>query len=322
MRGERVLEVKNNKGNDKVLILKVGQEDVDGMLINYDINDSGKYDYLYDDFVNSVVNYLPEYAMGYNPVPLLQTQYVPALRESARSVIKIKRITEIKSYLDNDTPYQDWDPDILRLYNRKGVFSEIILHFILREFKDTLPLISKIYFKDSNAVEAHGFDAVHVSVAENKNTLWLGETKFYDNSNAALIALIEDLNKHFIIDYLNEQFVIIGRALTSDNPLRTKWIGELSQAKTLSEKFGLVKVPLLCIYEDTFAKEIIDALNRQENIDIKCITHISDLKKYFDNKNNFANKHNVEILLILLPVESKDMIVAKILERICNMQNI
>ena len=316
------LEVKNNKGNDKVLILKVGQEDVDGILINYDINDNGKYDYLYDDFVSSVVNCLPEYAMGYNPAPLLQTQYIPALRESAKSVIKIKRIAEIKSYLDNGTAYQDWDPDILRFYNRKGVFSEIILHFILREFKDTLPLISKIYFKDSNAVEAHGFDAVHVSVDENKKTLWLGETKFYDNSNGALKALVDDLNKHFIVDYLKEQFLIISRALTNDNPLRSNWVEELNQAKTLSEKFGLIKIPLLCIYEDNFAKDVIEALNQQKDIDFECITHMSDLKKYFDDKNTFANKNNFEILLILLPVESKDMIVSKILERIYNMQNI
>ncbi len=316
------LEVKNNKDKDKVLVLKVGQEDVDGMLINYDINDNGKYDYLYNEFVSSVVNYLPEYAMGYNPNPLLQTQYVPALREAAKSVIKIKKIAEIKGYLDNGTPHQDWNPDILELYNKKGVFSEIILHFILREFKKTLPLISKIYFKDSNAVEAHGFDAVHVTETENKKTLWLGETKFYNNSNGALKALVDDLNKHFITDYLNEQFIIISRALTTDNPLRSDWIEVLNHAKTLSEKFQLVKIPLLCIYEDTFAEEIIETLNKQENIDAICVNHMSELKDYFDKKNTFANKSNVEILLILLPVESKDMIVAKILERIYNMQSV
>jgi len=316
------MTIKNHVGNDKVLVLKVGQDDVDGMLINYDLNDSGKYDYLYNEFINSVVNYLPEYAMGYNPAPLLQTQYIPALREAAKSVIKIKRIVEIKGYLDNKIPYQNWDPDILMLYKRKGIFSEIILHFILREFKDTIPLISKIYFKDSNAVEAHGFDAVHVSVSGNKKRLWLGETKFYDNSKGALDALVGDLNQHLVTDYLNEQFIIISRALTNNDPLRTEWIGKLNQAKTLSEKFELVKVPLLCIYEDTFAKEIMDALNRQENIDTEYITHMSELKKHFDKKNTFANKNNVEILLILLPVESKDMIVTKILEKIFNMQNI
>lgn len=80
-----------------------------------------------------------------------------------------------------------------------------------------LALISKIYFKDSFAQEAHGFDAVHVS---NDKKIWLGETKFYNNGKRGIDALIDDLNKHFNHNYLQEQFVIISRALVHNNELR------------------------------------------------------------------------------------------------------
>lgn len=50
----------------------------------------------------------------------------------------------------------------------------LVLHMFLKEFKNTIPLISKMYFKDSFSQEAKGFDAVHVS--QDSLTLWLGET--------------------------------------------------------------------------------------------------------------------------------------------------
>ena len=33
--------------------------------------------------------------------------------------------------------YEQWDEDILKTYNSKGIFSELILHFILRDLKAT-----------------------------------------------------------------------------------------------------------------------------------------------------------------------------------------
>ena len=314
-----LMEIKNYKDNNKVLILKVGQDDIDGMSINYDIDDTGEYSYLYNEFVEAVVNYLPEYSMGYDIAALTATQYIPYIRESANSLIKIKHIDEIKRYLDNKTPYEEWNPAVLKIYVTKGIFSEMILHFILRNFKSTIPLISKIYFKDSNAVEAHGFDAVHIT--KNDNTLWLGETKFYNNGKRALNALIDDLKNHFIKDYLNEQFVIISRSLVQNNNLRNEWITLLGNTKTLSEKFSAIKIPLLCIYEDQFSERVIKAINKQEDIDAIYLEHISELKAYFDKNNDYPNKEHVQILLILLPVESKDKIVAKMLEKIYSMQN-
>lgn len=312
------MEVKHESGQSQVVVLNVGKDDVDGLLINWDLNDDGRINYMEDEFINSIMNYLPEYAMGYDSKCVKKTQIVSLIRETAQSIIKIKKIDEIKSYLDNKTPYDQWDKDVLKIYNSKGIFSELILHFLLRDMKMTLPLISKIYFKDSNAVEAHGFDAVHVS----DDKLWLGETKFYNDGKRGIKALIDDLNKHFKHDYLNEQFIIISRALVHENELREKWIEQLTNTSRLGEKFNIIYIPLLCIYEDEVATDIINELNLGGDYDFIHLKHVDNLKNYFDQNNNFPNKDKVQTLLILLPVESKDRIVSAMLSKIYSMQNI
>ncbi len=309
------MNLESNQNN--VLVVDVEQKYVDGLLINWDIDDYGRYGFMEKDFIDSVINYLPEYATGYATKPLNPIEIIPHLRESAKSVVKIKNIDVIKGYIDSRTPYDLWDKEVLKTYNSKGIFSELILHFILRELKNTIPLISKIYFKDSSAIEAHGFDAVHVYNDE----LWLGETKFYTKGHQGVEALIDDLNKHFNHDYLKEQFVIIGHSIIK-NPETEKWVTKISAARKLEEKFKMIRIPLLCIYEDCISSDIIDAINSNQDYKPKYLKHVSEMKEYFDTNNTFPNKDKVQILLLLLPVQSKNRIVSDILSRIYKMQNI
>lgn len=312
------MEVKNQYGKSRVVVVNVGQDDVDGMLINWDLTDSGKYDYMENEFISAVMNYLPEYAMGYDAKKVSPIEIVEYLRESAKSVIKIKKVNEIKHYLDNGIPNDKWDEEVLNIYNSKGIFSELILHFLLRDVKGTLPLISKIYFKDSTSVEAHGFDAVHVL----GDKLWLGETKFYNDGKRGIKALIDDLNEHFKHDYLKEQFMIISRALVHNNELREEWINKLSTANRLEDKLSMIYIPLLCIYEDQVASDVIDRLNAAGIAESIYFDHVVKMKEFFDKNNTFPNTEKVQPLLILLPVKSKDKIVSAMLSRIFNMQNI
>lgn len=312
------MEVKNEYGKSQVVVLNVGQDDVDGMLINWDLTDDSNYDYMEKGFVNSIMNYLPEYAMGYDAGNISNANVIECVRETAKSVIQIKRINEIKQYLESGTPYDEWDQEVLKIYNAKGIFSELILHFILRDMKGTLPLISKIYFKDSISVEAHGFDAVHVL----GDKLYLGETKFYSDGKQGLKALINDLSKHFKHDYLKEQFVIISRALIHNNEMREEWISKLSSSKRLEDKLNMIYIPLLCVYEDKIATDIINELNSNGRAESIYFDHVVGMKEFFDKNNTFPHQERVQPLLILLPVQSKDRIVSAILAKMYNMQNI
>ena len=312
------MEVKKEYGKSQVVVLNVGQDDVDGMLINWDLTDDGQYDYMEKEFVNSIMNYLPEYAMGYDAGNISNSNVMEYVRETAKSVIQIKRINEIKEYLETGTPYDKWDQEVLRIYNTKGIFSELILHFLLRDMKGTLPLISKIYFRDSISVEAHGFDAVHVL----GDKLYLGEAKFYNDGKLGIKALIDDLNKHFKHDYLKEQFVIISRALVHNNEMREEWISKLSSAKRLEDKLNMIYIPLLCVYEDRVATDIIEELNNKGKAESIYFDHVVEMKNFFDKNNTFSHQEKVQPLLILLPVQSKDRIVSAMLSKIYNMQSI
>lgn len=303
--------------NNKVLILKLSEADVDGFMLNYDYRDDGTIDYLEEEFTEALMDYLPEYAMGYDNAEISLSEIRRRYKEAAQSIIKIKNIDDIKGRIDAKEPIEKWPQSSREIYEKKGIFSELILHFILREFKGSLPLISKIYFKDSFSHEAHGFDAVHIV----GDTLWLGETKFYKNGKQGINCLIEDLSNHFNRDYLNEQFIIISRALVQ-NPTQQKWINTLNEAKLLKDKFQIIVVPLLCIYQDSIADEILIKINAAEEYDTVLVDQISSLKEYFDSKNDYDNKGQVQILLILLPVRSKDEIIGKMLERIYHGQSI
>ena len=40
------MEVRNEYGKSRVVVVNVGQDDVDGMLINWDLTDNDQYDYI------------------------------------------------------------------------------------------------------------------------------------------------------------------------------------------------------------------------------------------------------------------------------------
>src|SRR5688572_17604783 len=78
-------------------------------------------------------------------------------------------------------------------YKRRGEFGEVLLHAVLRQRYSSIPLISKIYFKDSPNDTAKGFDAVHVVHGSSGLELWLGEAKFYGDIAQAMTDAVQSL---------------------------------------------------------------------------------------------------------------------------------
>ena len=168
--------------------------------MNTDIENDGSLKYAYDNFADAFSENILEYAFAYADIP--RNQITKKQREAAQSLLKLHEIEKLRYYLEHDVPEEDWEPAFLRWYEKKGVLGEIVLHMFLKEFKNTIPLISKMYFKDSFSQEAKGFDAVHVS--QDSLTLWLGETKFYKAwktkgvVKGGIDELVEDLKKHIV----------------------------------------------------------------------------------------------------------------------------
>lgn len=315
----------HNTGQSGVLVLKIDENDVNTVMMNTDMGSDGFLRYAYDNFADVFSENILEYAFAYAEIP--RDEITKKQREAAKSLMKLREVVQLREYLENDVPEEEWDKNFMQWYERKGVFGEVILHLILKEFKNTIPLISKMYFKDSFSQEAKGFDAVHVSA--DGSTLWLGETKFYKSWKTSGVIkggideLVEDLKKHFTKDYLTEQFVIIKRGLGAQysHPQREKWIDKLNKPVLLKDVFQYVRIPLLCIYEDIVATDFLKAIDNAIK-DEGIIAHTTTLRNYYRTINTFPYQTQVQTVLILMPVEAKKKLVKCMLEKIWHMQNI
>lgn len=310
---KRIFDKKN------VILIKIQEEDLKSFLIDIDIDDNGNGLYLLDDFSRAIINTIPEYVFAnYENPEIPQTDAVEKLRIAAHSIYKIKDYDLMRRwYLENDK--LAFDELRKSGSQRRGEFGELLLHLLLRDFKGTLPLISKVYFKDSMGVPAHGFDLVHVSPKE--EILWLGESKFYTDSKRGINELIKDLTNHFRREYLNEQFIIIKKNLDNNSiPQRDEWINNLNECNKLGDKLKMINIPMLCIYQN----DIYDCFSDMNDYDAVTYheSNVRDLKKYFDTLNNHPLKDKLNVILLLFPIRSKKELVTKLHEQLWHMQNI
>ena len=308
----RIFDKKN------IIVSKINEDDLNSFLVDMDIGDDGQTYYPINELASCIINTIPEYVFAqYENPEIPQTDTVEKLWEAARSIYKIKNFETMRRwYLEHDETAKT---EIEKMSeNQRGEFGELLLHLILRDFKGTIPLISKVYFKDSAGVPAHGFDAVHISPDE--KILWLGESKFYNDGKTGVRNLLKDLTEHFTRDFLNEQFAIIKKNLENNSiPQRDEWIKTLSNCSKLQEKISMINIPMLCTYThdiyqrfSDFTKD--DAIKYHE-------TNIRELKQYFDEKNEHPLKAQLNVILLLFPVRNKKELVIKLHEKLWHMQS-
>src|ERR1700722_19311819 len=112
----------------------------------------------YEQFSNWLFDeHLLDFALKHSEYRLLDHKTAPKkLREAAKIIFQSQNVN-------------------------RGEFGELLLHGIIKETFETIPAISKIYFKDGPNETVKGFDAVHVVAHGNNLELWLGEVKFYND---------------------------------------------------------------------------------------------------------------------------------------------
>ncbi|MCM1101888.1 MAG: DUF1837 domain-containing protein [Clostridium sp.] len=310
---DRIFDKKN------VILLRVNEKDLNSFLVDMDIDDAGNPRYCLDEFTKAICNTIPEYVFAHYEDPdIPQNDIVDKLREAAHCIYKIQDFRLMKQWcVDKDIAAYN---ELMKSSTAKrGEFGELLLHLLLREFKHTIPLISKVYFKDNVSVPAHGFDAVHISA--NEKILWLGESKLYDDSKKGIMALIQDLDKHINTDYLNDQFLIIRKNLDNNSiPGRAEWIDTLTNCNKLCDKLNIINIPMLCTYTHDIYRKFSDM--NDPNAIIYHKQDIRELKKYFDEQNKIPLKNKVNIILMLFPVNDKNELVINLHKRLWHMQNI
>lgn len=160
---------------------------------------------------------LVDYAFGFHK-GIAEKYDRRRLIEAAKSLYKIQGYANAKKlYLDDNSVLSMDDKELddeQKAYEeqiqKKGEFGELLLHVYMRGYFDTVPLLSKIFFKDTDGFPVHGFDAVHIGKDLNDNkkySLFLGESKLYyrakgNSGEAGVNDLANDIKEHFYRDFL------------------------------------------------------------------------------------------------------------------------
>lgn len=305
-------------GAEKIITEKISDTELETYLVGFDIDNEGRSYYRLKPLINLLINAIPEFAMGYFGNENVESANIMNIAiESAKAVYKIDIFQKVRDLYGNG---QEIGDDVADRYLRKGEFGELILHVLLRDFHNTIPLISKMYFKDSLGTAVHGFDAVHIE--PDSKTLWLGESKIYKDGKAGIKALIQDIYEHIQCDYMESEFAIVSRKveLFSDIPDRKYWIELMDKTTKLSDKLDNIVIPLLCTYEsDNFTK--YDDENLKEFLE-DYEKEVRELKKYFDDNNKHKLKNKMKIILLLFPVQSKNKLVSGLHKNLSMLQSV
>lgn len=300
---------------DKVISQHISESNLRSYLVGFDLNDKGMSEYRWGPLVNLLQDVIPEFAFGFHEGKVVpQEEMVHRLCEAAKSIYRIDVFREVADL----TAIEDDDPR--KKYLSRGEFGELVLHLLLRSFHETVPLLSKIHFKDAYGSTVHGFDAVHVQPST--KTLWLGESKLYKDGKRGISALIDDLKDHINQDYLNSEFSIISKKLKIDNAVedRDHWIDLMHHHTKLSDILNDITIPVLCTYSsDNFNKyddeKAEEFIKDYEN-------EIRKLEKHFNDKNDHPLKTSINVILLLFPVPSKDQLVSRLHAKLQHLQRI
>ncbi|MGX5685593.1 HamA C-terminal domain-containing protein [Chryseobacterium cucumeris] len=304
--------------SQKIITQKINEAELSTFFVGFDINDTGEIQYRIKPLIEKLTHVIHEFAFGFHEGESTDnTEILPKLIEAAQSIYKIDAFQKVKDLCQDGEGLAD---DVEDKYLRRGEFGELILHLLLRDFHNTIPLLSKVYFKDSFGHAVHGFDAVHIE--PNTKTLWLGESKLYKDGKAGIRALITDIEEHFKSDYLNSEFLIISKKLKHfDNiPEKDHWIDLMNKSTKLVDQLTSINIPLLCTYTcDLFT------LHSDETSDSfveNYIKEMRELKKYFDENNNHPLKTKLNIILVLFPVQNKVELVKGLHKKLSLMQQL
>ena len=294
-------------------------------------------EFRYDELSDLILDAIVDFTYGFHKGILESSYNRKILRESAKSIYEINEFNEVKKiYVDNNG---ELDDKIKDKYLKRGEFGELILHLLLRDFHNSVPLISKIYFKDSYGHPVHGFDSVHIAPDINNPqqfSFWFGESKLYNDGSNGVKALVKDIEEHFNKDYLKKEFVLLSKKKDAYLPLakfqdlnkkqeyeeflklKDEWFTKLDSVNKLEDILSSATIPMLCIYSsDTFAKhnnekskEFLEDLENE----------IENLRKNFEDKLTIPIPTTLNIVLFLFPVPSKKELVKRLHIKLSHMQ--
>lgn len=261
---------------------------VSGLCVGYELGN-----WRVSQFADHIMEWLPEFALTYSEVQSIHSGNMVALiREAARKVYKTKK------------------------FQNRGEFGEIFLHAAIRQVFGSLPAISKIYYKSTRNETVKGFDAVHVVLSKEGLELWLGEAKFYNEINAAIRDVTEELQAHIERDYLRDEFVLISGKIDANWPYADELKKLLSPNTSLDQVFRRACIPVLLTYDSPCIS------NHKEYSEFYNTEFQQEIIAYHKTFSSKKLPKNITIHLILLPLEAKEKLISELDNKLRGWQNL
>jgi hypothetical protein len=244
-------------------------------------------------FAQHILEWIPEFALKHSELTDINSgNAVQLIRDAAKRVYESGK------------------------FKNRGEFGELFLHAALREVFDSLPAISKIFYKTARNETVKGFDAVHVVGPPDNLELWLGEAKFYSNINDAVNAVVAELKAHTETNYLRDEFLLIKGKIDPSWPHAHVLQELLSENKSLDEVFAKACIAVLLTYDSI-------CLTQHVKCDAEYAAAFeAEVRQHYAT---FAGKdipEEVDIHLFLLPLNTKQKLLECLDEKLKSWQRI
>ncbi|WP_454773699.1 HamA C-terminal domain-containing protein [Janthinobacterium tructae] len=253
-----------------------------------------------DQLADHAMEWLPEFALNYSE--LMSISHSNAIRMAKKAARLV---------------YQTGK------YGNRGEFGELFLHIAIRQVFDTIPAVSKIYYKSAVNETVKGFDAVHVVRGAAGLELWIGETKFYTAVSRAITDVCKEIIDHLRVDYLKNEFLLIQNKIDSNWPEEKALRSLLNPNVTLDSVFKKVCIPVLLTYESK-------AVSGNFQTDQKYLDEVEiEIRKAYDKlrtdlgasyKTAYGVEIPVTIHVILIPLANKKSLIATLDKRLKALQ--
>ncbi|MFZ2450447.1 MAG: DUF1837 domain-containing protein [Methylovulum miyakonense] len=253
-----------------------------------------------DQLADHVIEWLPEFALSHSELNEIG---------SSNAYRMVKKAAKLVYQTDK--------------YGLRGEFGEILLHIAIRQVYQTIPAVSKIYYKSAVNETVKGFDAVHVVKKDDGLELWIGETKFYENITKAIYDVSKEIVDHLETDYLRSEFILIKNKIDPSWPESDLLKELLKENVSLDKVFERVCIPILLTYNSIVVQK--SSKGDQEYIDniraeLSSAYKNMRVKLGVEYSNRFSETLPLIIHVILIPLKEKKMFIAALDTRLKALQ--
>lgn len=253
-----------------------------------------------DQLADHVMEWLPEFALNHSELNEIGHHNAVRLTKKAAKIV-----------------YQT------EKYGSRGEFGEILLHIAIRQIYETIPAVSKIYYKSSVNKTVEGFDAVHVVRKDDGLELWIGETKFYNDVGRAINDVCTEIVDHLETDYLRAEFLLIKNKIDPSWPEASSLKALLKESVSLDDVFQRACIPVLLTYESDVVqcsskadKKYIADIRTEINLAYKKMR--AKLKKEYEAR--FSETLPLTVHVILIPLKEKKALISALDARLKALQ--